>query len=411
MPVFNYIGIDSKGKKISGVIDAENEKAVRSKLRRQSIYPTKIGQSGKTSGAKKLSFGMNIDVGKYLQRIKVQDIAMMTRQLSTLLSAGIPLVDSLQALEDQIENEKLKSIMTHIREKVTEGGKLSDAMKSYPKVFDNLYVNMINAGENSGALDIVLERLSEFTENQAKLRGKVIGAMIYPIIMTLVGMALMILLLIFVVPKVTSIFEDVNATLPLPTRILISLSDGVINYWYLYLIVIIGIIYGVKRWNKTENGREFFDRKKLKLPIFGKLLRMITISRFSRTLATLLNSGVPLLVSMDIVKNIVSNVVLQRAIEETKNSVKEGASVAEPLKQSGEFPPIVTHMIAIGEKTGQMEKMLERIADSYDTQVDTTVSSLMTLLEPIMILVMAVIVAFIVMSILLPILQLNQLGI
>lgn len=410
MPVYAYTGIDDKGKKTNGIVDAESEKAARIKLRRMKIYPTGMSASGAGAPPRKISMNMSIDLSRFTQRIKTQDVAVMTRQLSTLVSSGIPLVDSLQALEDQLENVKLKTMITSVREKVTEGGKLSDAMRAYPKVFNDLYVNMVSAGENSGALDIVLERLAEFSENQARLKSRVFGAMIYPVIMSVVGVALMIMLVTYVVPKVTKIFTDVKATLPLPTKILIGVSDGIIHYWYLIILVLVLAGYGIKRWLKTPGGREFYHKKILKVPLLGKLLRMIAISRFARTLATLLASGVPLLVSMDIVKNVMTNDVLKRVVESTKNSVKEGESVAEPLRRSGEFPPVVTRMIAVGEKTGQMEKMLERVADSYDMQVDTTITALMTLLEPAMILVMAAVVAFIVMSILLPILKLNQLG-
>lgn len=406
MPVYNYTGIDDKGKNASGIIDAENERAARVKLRKMGVYPTSMRLSGKGMG--KLSFSSNIDINKYLQRIKTQDIAMMTRQLATLISSGIPLVDSLQALEDQIENEKLKSAITSIREKVTEGGKLSDALKAYPKIFNNLYVNMVNAGENSGALDIVLERLSEFTEKQAKLKSRVIGAMIYPIIMSVVGVTMMIVLIVFVIPQITDMLDQMGATLPLPTKILIGVSDAIIKYWYIIILLFILVAYGIKRWHKTPKGREFFDRRILKLPLFGNLFRMVAISRFARTLSTLLSSGVPLLLSMDIVRNIVTNVVLQKVMEETKNAVKEGESIAGPMQKSGQIPPIVTHMIAIGEKTGQLEKMLERIADSYDSQVDATVAALMTIMEPVMILVMAGVVGFIVMSVMLPMLEMSN---
>ncbi|PIU57601.1 MAG: hypothetical protein COS89_04190 [Deltaproteobacteria bacterium CG07_land_8_20_14_0_80_38_7] len=269
---------------------------------------------------------------------------------------------------------------------------------------------MINAGESSGALDVVLQRLADFTEGQSRLRSKIIGAMIYPIIMSIVGIALMVMLLVYVIPKVMKIFEDVHATLPLPTRMLMGVSDALRSYWYILLILGVIAFFFIKRFLKKPSGREWFDQKKLKLPLFGKLERMIVISRFSRTLSTLLSSGVPLLSAMDIVRNIVTNTVLKKVIEKTRENVREGQSVAEPLKKSGEFPPIVTQMIAVGEKTGGLEKMLERIADAYDEQVDNTISSLMTLLEPMMILVMAGVVSFIVMSVLLPIMQLNQLS-
>ena len=408
MPVFEYAGVNQTRKKVSGIVDADNEKGARLKLRRMGVFPERITLEG--AGKKKFSLGSEVSFAKFLQRIKTQEVANMTRQLSTLLNAGIPLVEALSALVDQVDNPKLRKILGEVRGKVTEGGKLSDAMRGYPKVFNDLYVNMVNAGENSGALDVVMGRLADFTESQSQLRSKVIGAMIYPIIMSVVGIALMVMLLTFVVPKVTQIFEDVKATLPLPTRILIGLSHLFTHYWYIFLILIPVAFYGFKKWVATPKGREIFDARMLKMPLFGNLTRMIAISRFARTLSTLLSSGVPLLTAMDIVSHIVENVKIRQAILETRTSVQEGASVAEPLKKSGQFPPIVTHMIAIGEKTGELEKMLERVAVAYDVQVTNTVSTLTTLLEPIMILMMAGIVSFIVMSILLPILQLNQLG-
>lgn len=408
MPIYQYTGIDAKGKKAAGTVDAENERAARLKLRRMNVFPTTLGVEG--SAKQKIGMGMQIDFSKYLQRVKVQDVAVMTRQLSTLLNASIPLVDALAALADQVENPKLKNIISNVREKVMEGSKFSDALKAFPKVFSNLFVNMINAGESSGALDVVLMRLADFTESQSKLRNKVVSAMIYPAIMSIVGVVLMVLLLVIVVPKVTAIFEDSGATLPLPTRLLIGVSDALSGYWYVFVIVIGLIIYIIKRALRTPAGKMWWDKKALTLPLFGKLNRMIIVSRFTRTLATLLASGVPLLVAMDIVKNIVTNRRLRDVIEETRNSVSEGQSVADPLKKSGEFPPLVTHMIAIGEKTGELEKMLERVANTYDGEVDNTLSTLTTLLEPLMIVVMAGIVSFIVMSILLPIMKLNQLG-
>ena len=408
MPVFEYAGMDRARKKVSGIIEAENDKGARLKLRKMGVYPERVSLEG---GKRRLSLSSNVDFSSFFHRIKIQDVAVMTRQLSTLVNAGIPLVDSLTALIDQVDNLKLRKILTQVRERVVGGSKLSDAMRGHPKVFGNLYVNMVNAGENSGALDVVLRRLADFTEGQSQLRSKVIGAMIYPAIMSVVGVLLMVMLLVFVVPKVTQIFEDVKATLPIPTRVLIFVSDGVANYWYILLLLVVLFAYALRRYLRTERGKEVSDRYILKAPLFGNLVRMIAISRFSRTLSTLLSSGVPLLTALDIVRNIISNTQIRKAIEETRTNVQEGASVADPLKRSGQFPPIVTHMIAIGEKTGELEKMLERVADSYDSQVNTTVSTLTTILEPIMILVMAGVVSFVVMSILLPILQLNQLAV
>jgi general secretion pathway protein F len=408
MPVFEYIGIDSKGKRAQGTVDGDNERAVRLKLRRMGVFPTSLALEG--TGGKKASLSMNIDVGKYLQRVKQSEVALMTRQLSTLVGSSIPLVDALAALVEQITNPKLRGIVSRVKDKVVEGSKLSDAMRGNPKVFGDLYVNMIAAGEGGGALDVVLMRLADFMEGQAKLRSKVISAMIYPAIMSVVGVGLMVMLLVYVVPKVTKIFEDVDATLPLPTRILMTVSDILASYWYVFVLLIPVAIYSIKRFLRTPDGKAWWDKKLLTLPIVGKINRLIIIARFSRTLATLLASGVPLLTALDIVKNIVTNSRLKKVIESTRDQVREGAPVGDTLKKSGEFPPMVTHMISIGEKTGDLEKMLERIADTYDADVDNTLSTLTTLLEPIMILVMAGVVSFIVMSILLPIMQLNQLG-
>ena len=408
MPVYQYVGIDQKGKRASGMVDADSERAARFKLRRQGVFPTTLAPQGSASAPQKV--GLNFDVSKFLNRVKVKDVAVMTRQLSSLLNAGIPLVESLEALTEQIDNERLKAILTEVREEVVAGAKLSDSLGKHPSVFGDLYVNMINAGEASGTLDVVLMRLADFTEGQAALRSKVIGAMVYPVIMTIVGFALLSMLLIYVVPKVTQIFEDMNEALPLPTRLLMSVSGMLQNYWYLVLLGIPVVIFLIKRLLKTPKGRTWWDAKSLKIPLFGKLQLMIIVSRFARTLATLLSSGVPLMNAMDITRNLVTNTKLRKVIETTRDEVREGANMADPLMKSGAFPPIVTRMIAVGERTGELEKMLERVADNYDTEVDTTVSTLTTILEPVMILVMAGVVSFVVMSILLPILKMNQLG-
>lgn len=409
MAIYTYSGIDGKGKKVSGGIDAENEKVARTKLRKMSIFPTSLTAGGSV-GSPKIGLSSHIDFNKFFQRVKSQDISLMTRQLATLVSAHIPLVDALQAMCEQLANEKLKSIVSDLRQKVVEGSKLSDAMSQHPKVFNGMFINMVNAGENSGALDIVLTRLAEFTESQDKIRGRVVGAMIYPIIMGVVGVSLMAVLLTFMVPKMTAIFKGQKMTLPLPTQVLIFISNIFSNYWYILLLLVAAGIYFLRRWFKTPQGAEWRDRMMLKSPLFGNLIRMVSISRFARTLSTLLASGVPMLMAMDIVKNVVGNIVIRKSVEDTRDSVKEGESIAEPLRRNGQFPPLVTHMIAIGEKTGSLEKMLERVADSYDSQVDNTVSTMLSLLEPMLILVMGGMITFVVISIMLPILQMGDLG-
>lgn len=404
MPVFEYKGVDGSGKKVSGIVDAENDRAGRLKLRKSGIFTTDIHPEGSKKGLGGGKSGFTFGSG-----VKTAELAHMTRQLATLLAANIPLVDALTALQEQIENVVLKKSISQIKDKVVEGRRLADAMRAYPKIYNELYISMIQAGEASGALETVLTRLADFTEYQAKLKSKITGALMYPVIMALVGSSLMLYLMVSVVPKIVGIFEDAKATLPLPTKILMAVSNFAESYWYLIILGAAGLAWYLRRWMQTPQGRFKVDTLSLKAPIFGTLFRKIAISRFSRTLGTLLKSGVQLLAALDIVKNVVDNKVLTEAIESTKHSVKEGESIAEPLKRSGQFPPMVIHMIAVGEKTGALETMLEKVADSFDTEVDTTVSSLTTLLEPLMILVMGGVVSFIVLSILLPILKMSEL--
>lgn len=414
MPNFSYQGINNQGKNTSGVIDADSEKGARIKLRKIGIFPTVIGLEGRIkkgpSGSGGFSLNANVDIGKYFQKITDKDLATMSRQLATLVGAHIPIVDAFSALVEQTTNPKLKGILVDVKEKIMQGGRLSDALALYPDTFSSIFISMISAGEASGALDIVLDRLATLTEKASALKSKIKGAMMYPLIMSLVGAALMSFLLIYVVPKVTKIFEDQKATLPLPTQLLMWVSHGLADYWYVALLLVAAIYFGFKKFLATPKGRHYYDTFSLKIPIFGNLFKLVAVSRFARTLSTMLGSGVELLKAMDIVKNIMDNTLLIEAVENTKNSVREGESIAEPLKRSGFFPPLVTHMISIGEKTGQLETMMVRVADTYDQQVDNTVGTLTTLLEPLMILVMGGVVGFIVMSILLPILQLNDIG-
>lgn len=402
MPIFEYIGINSKGKRSAGTVDADNERVARAKLRRMGVFPTSLNPEGAKRARQKFT---SFSIGGYFKRVRVQEIALMTRQLAVLLKANIPLVDSLNAVIEQVENLKLKTILVRARDKVVEGSRLSDALRGNPGVFNDIYVNMVNAGEASGALDIVMDRLAEFTEGQARLRNKIRGAMTYPIIMAIVGLTLTAFLFVWLVPRMVVMIKNMKKEIPLPTQVLISISDTVQDYWYIVIAVGVALVWGIKRYLKSPKGRERWDRRLLTLPVFGRLVRMVAIARFARTLGTLLSSGVPLLTAMDIVRNVVTNTRLRAIIEQTRDFVREGQSIAEPLKKSGEFPPMVTHMIAIGEKTGELEKMLERIAETYDNEVDTTVLSLTSVLEPVMILIMAGIVGFVVMSIMLGMLQ------
>jgi general secretion pathway protein F len=421
MPVFEYSGLTEAGKNVRGVKDAENRKVLRSLLRKDGIFLTDVRAadalgaaavaSSPTTGKIELSgqgLSREVDLRQIFgTRVSGQDLAISTRQLATLIGAGITLVDSLTALVEQVEHPGLKRILGMVRQKVNEGSSLADALAEHPKVFTTLYVNMIRAGESSGALDVVLVRLADFTEGQAALRNKILGAMLYPAIMVLVGISIVGILFVVVIPKVTKIFDDMNVTLPWTTRILIATSTFARDYWYVILAAIPLFIWAIRRYVRTAGGRNWWDRTKLRAPIFGEVVRMLALARFAKTLATLLSSGVPLLTALDIVKNIVNNSILAKVIEDARDAIREGESIAAPLKRSGQFPPLVHHMIAIGEKSGQLEQMLGNIARSYDSQVEIRVSAMTSLLEPVMIVMMGGGVAFIVFSILMPIMQLN----
>jgi general secretion pathway protein F len=404
MPVFEYKGLNEAGKNVTGLRDADSPKTLRANLRREGIFLTEVlGEKGPANGKTAPTGQIRFS----LERINSEDISILTRQLAVLVGAGVTLIEALTALIDQIEKEKLKRILSDVKQRVNEGASLGDSLGAHPKVFSNLYINMIRAGESSGALDVVLVRLADFTEAQAKLRQKVVGALTYPAIMIMMSFVILIILFTFVVPKVTKIFEDAKVTLPFTTRALIFTSNFTRDYWYLLVMAGVGAVIAFQRWKASPGGRPKWDRFTLKTPVFGKLLRMLSIARFSRTLSTLLKSGVPLLASMDIVKNIVSNSVLTKVIEDARESIREGESIAAPLKRSKEFPPLVYHMIAIGERSGQLEEMLVNVAAAYETQVDVRIGALTSLMEPVLIVIMGGVVAFIVFSILMPILQLN----
>jgi general secretion pathway protein F len=407
MPVFEYKALSNTGKPVQGLKEAESPKALRAALKRDGVFLTEVlGEKQQQAQQAR-----EVNVRRWVVgRVSADDLAITTRQLAVLVHAGIPLIDALNALVEQVEHERLKRVISDVKQRVNEGSSLADALAVHAKVFSTLYINMIRAGESSGALDVVLVRLADFTESQARLRSKVMGAMTYPAAMGVVGGAIMLILFAVVIPKITKIFEDTQVTLPLTTKILIGFSSFVSDFWWLLLLLAGAAAWGFMRWKDSPAGRARWDRTKLTLPIFGRLIRTIAIGRFARTLATLLKSGVPLLAAMDIVKNIVGNVRLAEVIEQSRQAIQEGESIAAPLKRSGEFPPLVHHMVAIGERSGSLEEMLGNVADAYEDQVDTTVGALTSLMEPIMIVLMGAVVTFIVFSVLMPILQINTLA-
>ncbi|MCC6556419.1 MAG: type II secretion system inner membrane protein GspF [Polyangiaceae bacterium] len=406
MAVFEYRGIlVGSGKPVKGVRDAENAKALRAALRKDGVMLTSATEESEAKQRAK----KGIDLGELLaSRPSTQDVATMTRQLATLVGAGVPLFESLNALIEQVEKDSLKRVLTQVREQVREGQSFAKALEAHPKVFPSLYTNMVRAGEASGTLEAVLKRLTQFMESSAKLKGKVGAALVYPVMMLIIGTLLLSGLMIGVVPNVTAIFASMDQALPWSTALLIGVSDFVASYWWLALMMIGGGFYGFRRWVATPAGRLRWDTIVLRMPLFGKLVQMLSIARFARTLATLLSSGVALLTAMDIVRSVLGNAALDKVVADAIGSIREGQSIADPLKRSGLFPPIVTHMIAIGEKSGQLEGMLESVSDAYDSAVETRVQMLTSLLEPLIILVMGGAVGFIAMSILMPLIQMSS---
>jgi general secretion pathway protein F len=415
MAVFEFRGFDKAGKAIKGVREADTEKALRGSLRRENIMVTEVKSGGrkgkkkaiKKGGEKEGLLDREVDFS-FLQRVSADDIGIATRQLATLLQAGVTMVESLTAIIDQIDNKAFKRIFSNVKEDVNEGSSLADALEKH-KVFDHVFVNMVRAGESSGTLDIVLERLADFKEGQARLKSEVLGTLMYPIIMIFVGVGIVGVLFTVVVPRITRIFEHANAQLPIMTKILIFASNFTKDWWWALMLMFGVTVWGSRRWLQTKRGRAQWDRMSLRIPVFGQLLRMIAVARFSRTLGTLLQAGVPLLTSLDIVRNVVANAVMAKAVDDTKDAVREGEDIAGPLKRSNQFPPMVVHMVAIGEKSGALEGMLDRVATAFEHRVETRLKTMTSLLEPVMILGMGGIVGFIVFSILMPILQMNTL--
>jgi len=404
MPLYAYRGLDSDGREIGGIVDAESPRSARLKLRRTGVFPTELAEEARAAGRMRpLLAGLRLG-----ERVPSAELAAVTRQFATLAGAGLPLVEALGALSEQTERESLKRALAQIRQQVTEGRSLADALAEHPRLFASLYVNMVRAGEASGALDVVLERLADYTENQARLLAKVRSALTYPAVMLLLGSGILFFLIAYVVPKVTRIFQETQQRLPALTIALIAASGFAARWWWLLLLLACGAALALRVYARTPAGRERLDRWVLRVPYFGRLVQKVAIARFARTLATLLASGVGLLQALDIVKAIVNNTELARAIEQARDAIREGQSIAPPLRASGLFPPLVVHMVAVGEQSGELEVLLSRAADAYDDEVENAVTALTTVLEPLMIVFMGAVVLFIVLAILLPIFELNR---
>jgi general secretion pathway protein F len=409
MPVYQYKGYRNDGGAATGIIDAESPKVARGKLRKVGVFPTDMVEQGSATvgSTTGISGRSSAGIGRS-PALSTTEVAMMTRQLATLLVAGLPLVEALGVMVDQTEKKSVKSLMADIREEIRGGASYSAVLGGYPREFSQIYVHMVRAGEASGALDQILFRLSEFLEKQLALKHKVTNAILYPALMLIVGVSVLFFLMTFVVPKITAVFTSLKQALPWPTVVLMGISHFLADYWAVILGGVGLIVWVVRRALKTEAGQITADRWLLKVPLIGEVARMVAISRLTSTLATMLASGVQLLDAMDVAKRVMNNRVLEYAVEGARQNIREGETIAEPLKRSGEFPALVTHMIAVGERSGEMEEMLRRIGHIYDGEVDRVITRFTSLLEPIMILVMGVLVFFIVVAILLPIFEMGQ---
>jgi type IV pilus assembly protein PilC len=396
MPVYTYKGTNRAGSAVSGEVSAASKDDVKNQLRRQNITATKMSEKGKEFNLPTFGGG-----------VSAKELAIFTRQFSVMIDAGLPLVQCLEILASQQENQTFQKVLTGTRASVEGGATLSAAMRQYPKVFDALYVNMVEAGETGGILDTILQRLSTYIEKNVKLKRAVQSAMIYPIGVLSIAGAVIILLLWKVVPIFATLFAGLGVDLPLPTKIVIGLSNFIGSIFGLLIVVFaVGLIFGIKVWYGTEQGRYILDSIILKLPVLGILMRKIAVARFTRTLGTLIASGVPILEGLDITAKTAGNAVVERSLQQVRKSLEEGKSLTEPLKDSAVFPGMVTQMIAVGEQTGAMDAMLQKIADFYEEEVDAAVKDLLTALEPIMIVFLGVVVGGVVISMYMPLFSL-----
>jgi type IV pilus assembly protein PilC len=396
MPVYTYKGTNRSGSAVSGEVSAASKDDVKNQLRRQQITATKMSEKGKEFNLPTFGGGVN-----------AKELAIFTRQFSVMIDAGLPLVQCLEILASQQENQTFQKVLTGTRASVEGGATLSAAMRQYPKVFDALYVNMVEAGETGGILDTILQRLSTYIEKNVKLKRAVQSALIYPIGVLSIAGAVIILLLWKVVPIFATLFAGLGVDLPLPTKIVIGMSNFIGSIFGLLIVVAaVGIIFGIKVWYGTEQGRYVLDSIILKLPVLGILMRKIAVARFTRTLGTLIASGVPILEGLDITAKTAGNAVVERSLQQVRKSLEEGKSLTEPLKDSAVFPGMVTQMIAVGEQTGAMDAMLQKIADFYEEEVDAAVKDLLTALEPIMIVFLGVVVGGVVISMYMPLFSL-----
>ena len=418
MPIYEYKAFASGGAVRSGVIDADTTREARQRLRRENllvseIHETRGGQRVK-AGKGRLSSLVHrirrqraVQAGSSMRNLEI--VTAATRQMGTLLGSGIPLAETLKAMIEQAEQRSTETMFREIRERINQGASLADALAEHPQMFGELYVNMVRAGEATGNVDVVLKRLADYLQSQRALRRKVVSALTYPAMMICIGLIVVSILMTVVVPKITGMLTDTGQTLPTPTKILITVSKFFKDWWLVGAAVLAVVFYAFERiYKKSDGGRLFIDRNMLRLPIVGDLLRKQAVARFTRTLSTLLQSGVPAVNSLEITRTVVGNRVIADATEVIRTRILEGTDIATPLKQTNAFPALVGYMVNVGEQSGELEQMLDRVANAYDEEIDIATERLTSVLEPIMIVILAAVVGYIVVSIVLPILQIGQ---
>ena len=399
MPVFDYTALNHLGRQERGTVDAESLAAARRQLRAAGVHVVRLAEGGSETVARR---------EETVRRIRPTDLAAGIRQLATLLNAGMPLVPALGALVEQLDGHPLGQVIVSVRDRVNAGAPLATALSEHPRVFSDLFVNMVRAGETAGVLEAILLRMADMLQRRVSLTSKVKAALVYPAVLAAVGVGVIVFLLTFVVPSISKLFLEMNRALPWPTRFLISASDYIREYFWAGAVVIAIAVLAFRSWIATPGGRLAWDGLKLRMPFFGDLFLKVAVARFARTFGVLLASGVAILDAFAIVKRLVGNRVIGEALEKAGASVGKGDSIAEPLRRSGVFPPLVYHMIAVGERSGNVEDRLLEVAATYEEEVEAKTVALTSILEPVMILVMGVVVGFIVLSILLPIFEINE---
>ncbi len=399
MTVFRYSALTEDRRTTEGIVDAGTAREAREKLRRQGLFVTSIEEVDEDGGGKAFS------LGSFFRKRKMEQVTMLTRQLSTLIGVGLPIEEALTAVIEQTDSASLEAVLRRVRDGVRSGKSFADALAEHPAYFSELYVNVVRAGEASGNMDLTLNRLADYLSRQHRLRGKISAAMTYPVIMATVALGVVIFLLQFVIPKVEKMLTDMGRSLPLATRLLVGASAVVRDFWWVGLLIAVAAAVGVRFLLASEKGRFFLDNLLLRLPVFGALYRKQAVSRFAVTFATLLASGIPALQALGVVKKVVNNKVMEKTIENVRERITAGTDISTPIKKSGIFPPIVGYMIAIGEESGRLEEVLERIAESYDEELEVTTQKLTALMEPVMILILATVVGLIALSVILPILD------